>query len=108
MLGKTFLSFSYWIIYSPADNKEATGIVAIAATFVSTKQTKGRNCDHVLINTRLLERGNLGALEHILASHHLENFQIYHRNGRKYPNCHSVECRLLTFGVGPNVLQQRL
>lgn len=76
----------------PCRQQKATGLIVTAATFISTKQIKKRNCDLVLINTRLLGRESLGALEHILASHHLNNLKIYHRDGRKYSNCNSVEC----------------
>lgn len=98
MLGKKDFPTLFLLKILPRDNllpcrqQKATGIVVAAVTFISTKQIEERNCDLVLINTRLLERADRGALEHILASHHLHNLKIYHRNGRKCSNCYSVEC----------------
>lgn len=63
----------------------------------------------MLINTRLLERADLGALEHILASHYLDNFKIYHRNNRNVQTATVLSAvSLLTFNLGLNSLQQSL
>lgn len=91
----------------PCRQGKATGIVVAAVTFISTKQIKERNCDLVLINTRLLERADW---EHwstfwppiiwiILKYIIVENVQTA---------TVLSAVSLLTFNLGLNSFQQRL